>query len=122
MSFQDTLATRINVITGGQKNLLLTNAYYSVPQYIANSGRTELPYTVSLNSQPQNAVALTVAINAVQCVGSKTALNPNAAPTVPQPSRFVFYANSTSLSAIFFVRGTLTGCYVMSAAVNGECL
>eukprot|EP00981_Chlorochromonas_danica_P015821 scaffold14705_cov249-Ochromonas_danica.AAC.2 len=113
MPFDVAIRNRASVSTPCCREVVVVNCPSSIPQYSTGSSSSEPLFQIALNAAPSGKTLIGLIVSS--CASSSSIGDIGV-----YPSSFVFYPNSTSLTASFVARGTTVGCYVVQAISSGS--
>lgn len=126
MSLNETILHTVAVRTACCRTISLLSPLSQIePTGLLSPDDQLSPISFSLNSYPTTVSFVTVAISTAICSGTTVALpgtNTTALSSTVKisPRTFVFYRNSSSLTASFVIRSITTGCYLLSISSRGS--
>lgn len=114
MTLEDAKNTLVRTTTKCCREIqYVTTSLKVIFQYFQNLKRPESPFQFKLNAQPTDDLKVAFTIEMVKC--SPTAPRLGTTDALVYPSSLQFGKDSLSLLASVVVRGTVTGCYKLTA-------
>ncbi|KAJ1385041.1 hypothetical protein B484DRAFT_15390, partial [Ochromonadaceae sp. CCMP2298] len=116
MTLEAALLTKVSASTQCCREILSVAAPPSIIQYVTGSAAAESVFQFGLDSLPTAALTVSISIQRYTSCSSSTLQSTSAVVT---PVSYSFSAASTALTGGFTVRGSTTGCYVITVDAAG---